>query len=155
MDSNTSANAPMAAQPTVEPIILDSQPQAAPTAIIVQEPTGVPNSGAVASDGSLALIAGYLNVGVGLVLLAALGMYITGFGIWITHLKVSGRDEGIEWMESAVRTLFYLIILMGLVRFAQYHTKLVLSILAIAVVLLGGWAVISAIQASGEGDDEH
>lgn len=142
-------------QPVVQPIVIDSQPEAAPAAIIVQSPAGAPDSGAVAPDGSLALIAGYLNVGVGLVLLAALGMYITGFGIWITHLKVSGRDGGIEWMESAVRTLFYLIILMGIVRFAQYHTKAVLSILAIAIILLGGWAVISAVQASGGGEDEH
>ncbi len=115
---------------------------------------GTPQTEAPA-DSTLSVVAGYLNVGVGLVVLAALGMYVAGFGIWITHLKVTGRDEGIEWMESAVRTLFYLIIVLGIVRFAQYHTQALMGIIAIAVVIFGGWALIGIIQASGGEEDEH
>lgn len=148
----------MAASPTVqavEPVQTPAQPAEAVQVIDLTGAPGTPQAISTPSDSTLSLVAGYLNVGVGLVVLAALGMYVAGFGIWITHLKVSGRDEGIEWMESAVRTLFYLIIVLGIVRFAQYHTQALLGIIAIAVVIFGGWALVSVIQASGGEEDEH
>jgi hypothetical protein len=146
----------MAAQPSVPTATATATETVTPSVQVIDLTTApAASSPIVAPDGSLAMIAGYLNVGVGLVVLAALGMYVAGFGTWITHLKVSGRDVGIEWMESAVRTLFYLIIVLGLVRFAQYHTQALLGVIAIAILLFGGWAVIGVIQASGGGEDEH
>jgi hypothetical protein len=155
----------MAAQPTGGTVQTPSAPSTVPPSDTVQviDLTGAPASqavvapsdGVIAPDSTLAVVAGYLNVGVGLIVLAALGMYVAGFGTWITHLKVTGRDQGIEWMESAVRTLFYLIIVLGLVRFAQYHTQAFMGVIAVAVVIFGGWAVIGIIKASGGEEDEH
>jgi hypothetical protein len=101
------------------------------------------------------LFTGYANIGVGFIVLAVLGMYIAGLGIWAAHIKVTGRDEGVEWMERAVSTLFWLLVILGIMRFVQYNPQLAMQIVAIVVVAIGGWLAIKAVQASGEGDDEH
>lgn len=145
--------APIAAHPTVPQVQEFPQPvmeEVATTAIVSVEQ---PAQEAVPS-GTLAQLTGYLNIGVGLVLLVILGLYAAGFGVWVTHLHVTHRDEGIHWMEQAVTSLFWLVVLLVVLRFVQHNTKLALQLLAVGVILFGGWFVISAIQASG-GDDEH
>lgn len=108
-----------------------------------------------APTGSLALFTSYANIGIGFVVLVILGMYFAGFGIWVTHLHVTHRDEGIEWMERAVTTLFWLLVLLGIIRFIQFYPQIAMQILAVTIVLLGGWFVIKAVQATGAEGDEH
>lgn len=104
MEPSVQEYAPMAAQPTVQASV--SSTTEAPSAVtVIDLTTSVPVVSPTAPtppDSTIAIIAGYLNVGVGLVVLVAIGLYIAGLGQWITHLKVSGRDQGVEWMESAV-----------------------------------------------------
>lgn len=123
-----------------------------PVRIAQQLPTTPPPA---TEPGTLPLIAGYLNIGVGLVVLAMFGMYIAGFGIWITHLKVTGRDEGIAWMERAVQTAFWLAVLLGAVRFVQHNTQAAIAILSVVVLIVVAWMAFKVIQASGAEDDEH
>lgn len=123
-----------------------------PVQIAQQLPTTPPPA---TEPGTLPLIAGYLNIGVGLVVLAMFGMYITGLGIWAAHLKVTGRDEGIAWMERAVQTAFWLVVLLGIVRFVQYNTQAAIAILSVVVLLVVAWMAFKVIQASGAEDDEH
>ena len=138
---------PMAAQPT---LVQEAVP--APVYEAVAE-TIVPV--APVPTGSLALFTGYANIGIGFVVLVILGMYFAGFGIWVTHLHVTHRDEGVEWMERAVTTLFWLLVLLGIMRFIQFYPRIAMQILAVAIVLIGGWFVIKAVQATSEGEDEH
>lgn len=154
----TDLGAPIPASPEggadgvpIVPAGQDTQIQPIPvtqTQAVTQAPPAV-------ESGTLPLIAGYLNIGVGLVVLAMFGMYFAGFGIWITHLKVTGRDEGIAWMERAVQTAFWLVVLLGIVRFVQYNTQAALAILSIIVLLVIAWLAFKVIQASGAEDDEH
>lgn len=137
---------PMAAQPSAPAVTVPAPVYET----IVEVPAAPP-----APSGSLALFTGYANIGIGLVVLVILGMYLAGFGIWVTHLHVTHRDEGIEWMERAVTTVFWLLVLLGIIRFVQFYPEITMQILAIAIVLLGGWFVIKAVKATSEGEDEH
>lgn len=150
------ANAPIPALPAgdvpvqyTEPPVHDMAPvqviDALPQAQEVLQPV---------QSGTLPLIAGYLNIGIGLVVLAVLGMYLAGFGIWVTHLHVSGRSEGIHWMQNAVITLFWLIVVLALIRFVQYHTATALVILSFAIVGLLVWFAIQIAKSGGD-EDEH
>lgn len=100
-------------------------------------------------------VAGVLNIGAGVLLVAALLVFLSGFGVWVTHLGLPHRDEGLIAMEQGVGLLFILVCILAVVRFAQFHTQAVLQILAIALILFGGGMVIAALRASGGGDDEH
>lgn len=105
---------------------------------------------------SLAQVAGYLNILAGLMLLAALGMFLGGLGQWWAHLGLPARDEGIQWMRRGVTTLFVLVVLLGIVRFIQFHAQFALGALALGILLLGGWAVISIAKATSAGEeDDH
>ncbi len=99
-------------------------------------------------------VAGMLNIGAGVLFVAALLMFGGGFVTWIIHLGLPHRDEGIIWMEHGVKTLFTLACILILVRFTQSHTQAVLQVLAIAVILLGGYLVIMAMRESGGEEDE-
>jgi hypothetical protein len=152
------AGEPMSAQPTqvqTNPVPAIQEVVEPVQEVFVQE-TSVPAVPPPAEpSGSLALFTGYANIGVGFIVLAVLGMYIAGLGIWAAHIKVTGRDEGIEWMERAVSTLFWLLVILGILRFVQYNPQLAMQIVAVVVVAIGGWLAIQAVRASGEGDDEH
>lgn len=130
-------------------------PAGVPAAVPAHQQLSTTSAAAEAPSGTLAQVAGYFNVGVGLVLLAALGLYAAGFGKWVTHLGLSYRDEGIHRMETATVMLFWLLVVLGVVRFVQYHTAFTLQLLAVLVVLFGGWFVIKAVQASGGENDER
>lgn len=143
---------PSQVQPPQEAVTIIDQPIPA-VQVVEQQSVPVAPPPAV-EQGTLPVIAGYLNIGVGLVVLAIFGMYFAGFGIWITHLKVTGRDEGIHWMERAVITLFWLIVVLALVRFAQYHTQAALMVLGFIAVAVLAWLAVKVMQASG-GEDEH
>lgn len=121
---------------------------------IVEPPVGAQQVLQPVQSGTLPLIAGYLNIGIGIVVLAILGMYVAGFGIWVTHLHVSGRSEGIHWMQNAVITLFWLIVVLALIRFIQYHTQTALVILSFVVVGLLVWFAIQIAKSGGD-EDEH
>lgn len=143
---------PIHAQSDTATTAVDAQPIAAQPASGPH--TEVP-AGPVAATGTLALVAGYLNIGVGLVLVALIGMFIGGFMLWLTHLGLPHRDEGIKWMERAVSTLFWLVVVLAGVRFAQYYPQIVVLLVALAVIGLGVWAAVSIARTSGEGEDEH
>lgn len=151
--TETGIGTPIAAHPTApEQQSLDHSVtvEVPTTAVaIIEQPAQKP-----APSGTLAQVTGYLNIGVGLLLLVILGVYALGFSIWVTHLHVAHRDEGIHWMEQAAIALFWLVVLLVVLRFVQHNTTFALQVLAAVIVLLGGWFVISAVQASG-GDNEH
>lgn len=148
--------APISAQPieTATSSIIAEPIAAQPTG--AQPSTGIQvPAGPVAATGTLALVAGYLNIGVGIVLVVLLGMYVAGFMLWLTHLGLPHRDEGIKWMERAVSTLFWLVVVLAAVRFAQFYPQVVILLVALAVIGLGVWAAVSIARSSGEGEDEH
>lgn len=104
----------------------------------------------------IAHLAGFLNLFSGVLLVAGIGFFISGFFKWITHLGLPHRDEGIVSMSQGVSMLFFLVIMLWVVRIVQYHTQAVMRIITIAVVLFGGWIVIKAVQAANAGAaDEH
>jgi len=104
---------------------------------------------------TLSQVAGYLNIVAGLMLLAALGMFLGGLSQWWAHLGLPARDEGIMWMGRGVSTLMFLVVLLGLVRFVQLHPQAALEVVALAIILFGGWAVIAVVKATSAGEDEH
>lgn len=103
---------------------------------------------------TVAQVAGILNIGAGALLIAALTMFLLGFGVWVTHLGLPHRDEGIAWMEHGVATLFTLVCILAIARFFQFHTQAVLQILAIAIVVFGGGVLIAALRAGGGKDEQ-
>lgn len=101
-------------------------------------------------------LAGLLNIFSGVLLVLAVGFFVSGFFKWITHIGLPHRDEGILSMSQGVSMLFFLVVMLWVVRIVQYHSQAVMRILAIAVVLFGGWVVIQAVKAANAGgDDEH
>ncbi len=104
---------------------------------------------------TIAQLAGILNIGAGVLLMVALLFFFSGFSVWITHLGLPYREEGIIQMERGVTILFVLVCILAVVRFFHFHTQAVLQILAIAVALLIGWLIIVAIQQGGKDEEKR
>ena len=99
---------------------------------------------------TVAQIAGIVNIGAGVLLMVALLLFFGGLGTWAVHLGLPHRDEGIILMEHGVVLLFTLVCILGIARLVQFHTQAVLQILAIALILFGGYIVIIVARSGGE-----
>lgn len=144
--------APLSAEPAQIATTTAAEPIVGPTFFEHGTDASV---GPFAATGTLALVAGYLNIGVGIVLVVMLGMYLGGFMLWLTHLGLPHRDEGIALMERAVSILFWLIVVLAALRFAQFYPQVVVFAIAVVIIGLGVWAAVSIARASGAGDGEH
>ena len=113
-------------------------------------------NGIQAGDGgsaSLAQAVGFLNILVGFMLVAAILFFVGGFMGWITRLGLTGRDQGLKFMSWGVSILFVLVVGLALIRFVQFHTQLVLTLLALALVALAAYVAIQVAKSSGEAED--
>ena len=102
---------------------------------------------------TLAQAVGFLNILVGLMLVAAILFFVGGFMGWITRLGLTGRDQGLKFMSWGVSILFVLVVGLALIRFVQFHTQLVLTLLAVALVALAAYVAIQVAKSSGETED--
>ncbi|MBI5470086.1 hypothetical protein HY968_02075 [Candidatus Kaiserbacteria bacterium] len=112
-----------------------------------------PPAGAQDGGATLAQAVGLLNVLVGLMLVAAILFFVGGFIGWITRLGLTGREQGLQFMSWGVSILFVLVIGLGLIRFVQFHTQLVLMLLALALVALAAYVAIQIARSSGEAEE--
>ncbi len=97
------------------------------------------------------------NIFVGLMLVAALLTYGLGFTMWITRLGTwpSNRTEGIKVMEWAVVILFVLVVILMIVQFFRDHPTTATYVVAVLVLALVGWGLLTFIKKSGEKKEEE
>lgn len=102
-------------------------------------------------------VVGLFNMFVGLMLVAALLAYGTGFVMWVTRLGSwpSPRDEAIHVMMWTPAILFTLVVLLAIVQFLQAHPTAALYAAAAAGVAFAVWALIFLIRNAGEKEEEH
>ncbi len=112
-----------------------------------------------ASSGSVFItqIVGLFNIFVGLMLVAAILAYGTGFVMWVTRLGVwpGPRDEAIHVMSWTPAILFTLVVVLAIVQFLQAHPAVATYIAAGAGVALALWALIFLIRNSGGKEEDH
>ena len=98
---------------------------------------------------------GLLNILAGLMLVCALLFYFGGLVAYLTRLGLDGRTQGLGYMNWGVGVLFVLVILLGIIRFIQFHQGAVLTLVAVLVVLFGAWAVVKSVQESKSAEKEE
>lgn len=105
----------------------------------------------------LSQLAGLFYIVVGLALVAAILLMIGGVIVWLLRFGTTNtfRDDAIRIMEWAVATLFTLVLVLGAVEFVQTHTSETLYILAICIILLLAWLVITSGIISGGGEKKE
>ncbi len=100
---------------------------------------------------TLASVAGLANILAGLLLVAAFLFFFGGLATWALRLGMVGRDDGVKYMRWGVTMLFMLAAGLALINFIQFHTQIVLGLIAGAFVVLIAWI---AVTFKSEGDDE-
>ena len=120
------------------------------------------SAGVSASDGAssgagltLSQAAGFFNVVAGFMLVAAVLLFVGGFIGWVTRLGLTGRDEGIYYMVYGVYVLTALIVVLAIIHFVQFHTQVVLTLLAVAVIILIGWFAIQIAKSAGTEEEKR
>lgn len=73
----------------------------------------------VAAAQSVASVVGLLNIAAGVILVAAYLNFIGGFIFYLVKLGTDGRIEGIKYMYDGVMTLFFLVVLLGIIELVQ------------------------------------
>jgi hypothetical protein len=112
---------------------------------------GIP---ATADAQSVSQLVGYLNVLVGVMIVMAFLCFVGGFAVYIGRIGLPGRDWGLTVMSWGVSILFVLVLMLTLVKFAQEHLQLTLTIVALVVFLFAGKFVLDAIAASSAGEEK-
>ena len=116
---------------------------------------GAPAATLDGGDFTVSAAAGLLNVVAGLMLVAAFLLFFVGGVAYLSRLGLVGRVEGLHYMMWGVRVLFVLVIVLGVVQHVQNNPNVVIWIVALVVMVFGGYAIIKTIQESGEESDER
>jgi hypothetical protein len=110
---------------------------------------------AAASNITISQLFGFFNIMVGLMLVASFLLFFGGLTGYLTRLGLEGRVEGwLRYMYRGVAILFVLIVLLGIVKYLQFHPSVVFTILAVIVVIFMAWAALQ-VSFSGGGDEEE
>ncbi len=96
---------------------------------------------------------GLFNILAGLMLVAAFLLFFGGLSAYLSRLGLEGRIQGLAFMYRGTSILFVLILLLAIVNYVQYHTQIVMGVLAVIVVGLLVWLAVMAMSAGG-GEDE-
>lgn len=102
-------------------------------------------------------IAEIFNIFVGLMLAAAILVFLGGLGGYFAQLGTwpSFRDRSIKTMEWGVAILFVLVILLGTVQYFQQYPKITGAILALIIILVVGTALAKTIKMGSEPKKER
>jgi hypothetical protein len=68
---------------------------------------------------NIAFFAGFLNIGIGLLLTVACVMFAGGTMHYLFYMGSTHRDHGLELMHRAIVTLVVVVVLIGFARFLQ------------------------------------
>ncbi|MEY4747460.1 MAG: hypothetical protein RLZZ416_509 [Candidatus Parcubacteria bacterium] len=100
---------------------------------------------------------GLFNAFVGLMLVAAILAYGTGFVVWSVRLGTwpTYRTEAIKIMEWSVVILFVLVVLLAIVQFFQRHPRAGGFLVSILLALLVIGIIIYLVAHSGEEKKEE
>lgn len=113
------------------------------------------NASTGSSDGlTVSGAVGLINIVIGLMLVAAFLLYFSGLMAFITRLGLKSRDQGLSLMNWGVVVLFVLVVLLGIMRYVQFHPEIVFFIVAILVIGFGIWAFVQSSRASAEAEKE-
>jgi hypothetical protein len=102
-------------------------------------------------------IFGLFNVFVGLMVVAAILVFIAGLIVWVVRLGTIGRSQGIRIMEWGVVILFVLDVLLALVQYFSTHSQAVTLLTSALITIFIGWIIFMVIKNSGgsEGEEAH
>lgn len=104
------------------------------------------DSAPIQGDYGVSAGVGVLNIIAGLMLVAAFLFFFGGLIAYLTRLGLEGRVQGLGYMHWGVTILFVLIIVLGIVRFVQFHPEVVYFLAAIVIVVFVAWAVVKSAQ---------
>ena len=108
----------------------------------------------VASAQVLGQFVGYLNILVGLLLVAAFLCFGSGLIVYVSRFGLVGRDLGIQQMSWGVTILFVITVMLWGVRFVQNNAKLAMTLIALVVFMYVGRIVFAAMSATSA-EEEH
>lgn len=97
---------------------------------------------------------GLFNIMAGLMLVAAFLSFFGGAIAYLSRLGLEGRVDGLMYMLWGVRILFVLVVLLGVVQYVQYHTDVIIWLVAFFVLFVGGYVAFTTIQASGASEED-
>ncbi|MDP2649001.1 MAG: hypothetical protein U1D26_03310 [Patescibacteria group bacterium] len=99
---------------------------------------------------------GIFNIFVGMMLVAAILAYCTGFVLWIVRLGTwpTYRTAGIQVMEWSVVILFVLVVILMIVQLFRDHPYASSYTAALVVIGLIVWAMLAAAKSSASKKDE-
>ncbi|MFA7309465.1 MAG: hypothetical protein WC050_01035 [Candidatus Paceibacterota bacterium] len=102
-------------------------------------------------------VAGFFNIFVGLMLVAAFLCMGTGMLLWVVRLSTypTYRDEGILLMMWGVAILFVLLVLLAIVQFIQFHAAAASFVFGIIILIAVAWFVIAVLMAKEEKKEEY
>ena len=104
---------------------------------------------------TLGSLFGLFDLVAGLLLVAAILTFGAGLSTYFARLALAGREESIGTLEQGVRLLFVLVVVLGIVKYVQNNTAVVLGILATIIVIFGGYFALEAIKNSGASEEKE
>lgn len=105
---------------------------------------------------TLGSLFGLFDLVAGLLLVAAILTFGAGLSTYFARLALAGREESIGTLEQGVRLLFVLVVLLGIVKYVQNNTAVVLELLAGVILIFLGYFALEAIKSSNAApDDKH
>ena len=104
---------------------------------------------------TLGSLFGLFDLVAGLLLVAAILTFGAGLATYFARLALAGREESIVTLEQGVRLLFVLVVVLGIVKYVQNNTAVVLGLISIVIVVFGGYLALEAIKNSGASEEKE